>query len=230
MNDDRSELLSRAWIFSHLTEEQLQRIGERCRERVFRKGQVLFYMGDQGGYLYVIKKGAIKVIIEDEEAREVILSILREGEILGDMTLIDGSERSATAITIEETRTLMLAREDFLSLVHEDNELAVRLLILMSSRIRRADRLIWELSFVEVESRLARILLDLARKEGIERGDEIQLELRISRQELAALIGASREATSRALKKLQERRLISISGRTIAISKLLASVPVDPLL
>ena len=124
----------------------------------------------------------------------------------------------------------MLAREDFLSLVHEDNELAVRLLILMSSRIRRADRLIWELSFVEVESRLARILLDLARKEGIERGDEIQLELRISRQELAALIGASREATSRALKKLQERRLISISGRTITISKLLASVPVDPLL
>ena len=221
MTEPAHELLAKVGIFSSLSEQQRRAVGALCRERFYRKNEHLFHEGDPGGMLHIIVIGRVKALMLDEQGHELILSVMGPGEVLGEVTLIDGGPRSASVSAAEDTVTLTLGRDELLGLIRQNPALADSLLVVVCSRLRRVTRLLWEVLFLDVEARLCNVLLELGRKEGCRDGKELRFTLTMSRQELASMIGASREATTRALRVLQNRGLIRIEGRCIVLTPLL---------
>lgn len=221
MTEPAHELLAKVGLFSRLGEPERRSVGALCRERFYHRNQPLFYEGDPGGMLHIIISGRVKAIMLDEQGHELILSLMNPGEVLGEVTLIDGGPRSATVIAVEDTVTLTLSRAELLEFIHQNPQLVDSLLGIVCSRLRRTTRLLWEVLFLDVEARLCNALLDIARKEGHRIGEEIHFSLAMSRQDLASVIGASREATTRALRVLQDRRLIRIEDKVMVVTPLL---------
>lgn len=221
MTEPAHELLARVGIFSSLSEEERRAVAALCRERFYHKNQSLFFEGDPGGMLHIVVSGRVKAVMLDEEGHELILSVMGPGEVLGEVTLIDGGPRSATVTAVDDTTTLTLGRPELLRLIRQNPGLADSLLVVVCSRLRRVSRLLWEVLFLDVEARLCNALLELGRKEGWREGGETRFVLAMSRQDLASMIGASREATTRALRTLQDRCLIRIEGRHVVLSRVL---------
>ena len=152
-----------------------------------------------------------------EGGKEIILSILGDGDFFGEMSLLDGEPRSATVIAMKDSTMLVIQRNDFLKQLKQNPTIATGVLSEMSRRIRRADQRIGNLILLDVFGRVARFLLDLAKREGVRYDDGILIERRPTQQDIASMIGASRETVSRVLNELNRRGLISISGKSVMI-------------
>ncbi len=221
MTEPAHETLAKVWLFAGLTEGQRRALAVHCRQRVYPKHKILFHEGDPGGVLHVIQKGRIKIYLPDEEGHEVTLCLAGPGDVLGEVTVIDGGPRSATAEALEDTVTLTLQRQDLLRVLHESPAFALSLAQVLAERLRKTGRLLREVLFLDVEARLGNALVELASAEGRCEDGVLRLDAALSHVELASMIGASREATTRALRRLRERGLIRIEGRVMALSPLL---------
>jgi CRP-like cAMP-binding protein len=206
------DVLRKVPLFASMREGDILAFAELVRERSFPKGSVIVFEDDPGDALYLVAKGQVKVVLIGEDGREVILSVLGEGNFFGEMSLIDDKPRSATVIAMIDSAVLLLRREDFQSRLRTSPEIAIALLRELSRRLRRADEKIGSLVLLDVSGRLADLVLRLAEEEG---GDRITKKL--THNVLAQMIGSSRETVSRTMRDFVERELVEVTRKEITI-------------
>ena len=205
-------ILRKVPLFADLGEPEINRIAEVARERSYPKNSVILFEDDPGDALYVVVQGSVKVVLIGEDGREVILSVLGQGDFFGDMALIDDEPRSAHVIAMEESALLVLRRDDFRRRVESSPGVAWALLQELSRRLRRADEKIGTLVLLDVPGRIARMLLDAA-----EDGGADLIDKPLTHQTIAQVIGASRETVSRAMREFQDLQWLSTERRRIRL-------------
>lgn len=215
---DHGELLRRVSIFEGLEADSIHNLSRELRPMEFPKDTLIVGQDDHGDSLYIIESGRVKVVLYGESGREVILTIFRAGDFFGEMSLLDGEPRSANVIALEPTVALVLSRDDFQRFLETHPHAALRVLEEMSKRLRHADAVIGNLALLDVYGRVARILIDLARKEGESQDEGIMIRERPTQQDLASMIGTSRETVSRVLSEFQRRGFLSMQGKSILLS------------
>lgn len=208
-----SNFLRTVPLFTKLEDAELQRFAELTREKSYPKGSVILFEDDPGDALYLVATGQVKVVLIGEDGREVILSVLGEGAFFGEMALIDDQPRSAHVIAMTDATVLMLRREDFQARLRRSPEIAIGLLRELSRRLRRADEKIGSLVLLDVNGRVADVLLRLADEE-----PEGRITKKITHHVIAQMIGSSRETVSRTMRDFVERGLITVTRREITLS------------
>jgi CRP/FNR family cyclic AMP-dependent transcriptional regulator len=204
--------LRRYPLFAKLADAEVAQLAERMRTRSFKRGETLFRKDDPGLHLYVVLTGAVKIALPGEFGQEALVSIMRAGDFFGELALLDGNPRSASATALEDAKAALLARDDFLAFL-EAHPAAVRVVLdALAKTIRRLSDRVEDLIFLDVPSRVAKYLLDLAQADGT-----AKLELTLTQDELAAFIGASRVSVNRVLGDLERREIIGIRRRHIVI-------------
>lgn len=199
-------------LFAHLEHDEVARIARAAREKSYPKGSVILFEDDPGDALYVVLQGDVKVVLIGEDGREVILSILGAGDFFGEMALIDDQPRSAHVIAMEDANLLVLHRDDFQQCLQEFPRIALGLLRALSRRLRRADDKIGGLVLLDVNGRVARLLLELA-----DEHDGTQIPRKVTHHTIAQMIGSSRETVSRTMRELADRDLIEVDRKLIVI-------------
>lgn len=200
-------------LFASFPEEQLRALATVVSRRSASRGSIVIAAGDPTDSLYIILSGRLKVMMSDAEGKEVILSILSGGEFFGEMGLIDDAPRSASVVAIEPCELLVITRRDFKRCMAESAEMAMAVMRGLVRRLREADRKIGSLALLDVYGRVARLLLDMA--ETVD--GQKMVTKRLPKQDIAKMIGASREMVSRVMKDLQTGGYIEMRGSTILL-------------
>jgi CRP/FNR family cyclic AMP-dependent transcriptional regulator len=208
-----TDVLKRVPLFSDLSEVELARFAEVTRDREYPKNSVILFEDDPGDALYIVSAGQVKVVLIGEDGREVILSVLGDGDFFGEMALIDDEPRSAHVIAMKDSQLLVLRRVDFQAQLEAHPKIGLKLLRVLVQRLRRADEKIGGLVLLDVNGRVARLLLDLAAEGGGPR-----ITRRLTHHTIAQMIGSSRETVSRAMRELVDRGLIEVTRREISIT------------
>ena len=210
-------LLRRVPLFEVLKDDDLEAIARVTITRSYDKDQVIILAEEEGDALFIIADGQVKVSIVSKDGREVILSLLGEGAVFGELSLLDGKPRSANVVATQDTELYMVRRADFLQLIYTVPQIAVGLLAELAARLRKTDRKIEGLALLDVTSRISETLLQLADEQGSETTFGVSLEERPTHQQLASMSGTTRETVSRVLKRLEGQGYISSEGRSITI-------------
>ncbi len=200
-------------LFSSFPEDQLRTLATMVNRKSLPRGAMVMAAGDPTDSLYIVISGRLKVMMSDADGKEVILSILGPGEFFGEMGLIDDSPRSASVIGIEPCELLSITKRDFNKRLSESFEMAMAVMRGLVQRLREADRKIGSLALLDVYGRVARLLLDMA--ENVD-GQKIVTK-RLPKQDIAKMIGASREMVSRVMKDLQMGGYIEMRGSHIVL-------------
>lgn len=211
------QYLQKVGIFADLPREELRDLAGRMQPRDIPTGSVIVGQEDRGDSLFVITEGKVKVVLYGDTGREIILTMFRPGEIFGEMSLLDNQPRSASVIAVEATKALVLERAAFVRHLAAHPNTAIAILAEMSRRLRQADRVIGNLALLDVYGRVARLIKDLAQKEGVETDEGVLIKERPTQQEIASMVGTSRETVSRALNDFAKRGLILMSGKQIVL-------------
>ena len=200
-------------LFARLDESQLGVLARVIVRRSFGRNAKIIGAGDPTDSLYIVINGRLKVLMSDEQGREVILSILGPGDFFGEMGLLDDSLRSASVVTLDACELLTISKTDFKRSLAENFDLSLNVMRGLVQRLREADRKIGSLALMDVYGRVARLLLEMA--EDID-GEKVVVN-KLSKQDIAKMIGASREMVSRVMKDLQLGGYLEVRGRTIVL-------------
>ena len=211
------ELLRKVTIFATLPDKDLDTLAAQVTERSYDKEALIVGADDPGDALFIISSGRVKVALYGDSGREVILSVLKEGDFFGEMSLLDNQPRSANVRAMEPSRLLVLSREPFHSTLKGAPEVGIAILGEMSRRLRRADESIGNLALLDVYGRVARFLLDMGKRDGTVTDEGIRIRERPTQQQIASMVGTSRETVSRALNEFQRRGLIAMDGKEILL-------------
>jgi CRP-like cAMP-binding protein len=198
------DLIRRVPLFSLLTNDQAQGIADSVVKRRFRRGEIVVEHGKKSNALFILLTGRARVLTADSRGREVILAVLQSGDYVGEMSLIDNEPHSATVRAEVQTDMLILGRAEFARCLPENSSLSYAIMRGLVQRLRSADRQIESLALLDVYGRVARTLLDMSEMEG-----EVKIiRNKVSRQDLAKVVGASREMVSRVMKDLESRGMV----------------------
>ena len=198
--------------FEALDAQRLETMSRISSLRQVPRGNTVLREGDHTDNIYFIVNGALKVLVSDEEGREVILSILGPGEMFGEMGVLDDHPRSATVIATQSSDLVLVNKGDFQRFLVSSFEVTLFIMRGLVKRLRVADRKIESLALLDVYGRVARLLLDLA-----EERDGRKVVAKVTKQDIAKMIGASREMVSRVMKELENQGLIIDEDRQIIL-------------
>ena len=210
------DLIRRVPLFSMLTESQAISVADAVVKRRFKRGEVIVEQGKKSNALFILLNGRARVLTADSRGREVILATLQPGDHIGEMSLIDNGPHSATVRAEIQTDVLMLGRVEFARCLPENTSMAYAVMRGLVQRLRHADRKIESLALMDVYGRVARALLEFAADTG---DGELLIREKISRQDIAKMVGASREMVSRVMKDLEERGFIQTQDNGSIIVK-----------
>ena len=208
-------------MFSGLNESSLEPIARASIMRRIPRGATVVRAGDRTDFVYLVLSGSLKDLVSDEEGREVILSMLGPGELFGEMGVLDENPRSATVVALAASDLVVISKADFKRCLYENFDVTMYILRNLVQRLRVADRKIESLALMDVYGRVARLLLEMAEEIN---GQKV-VNRRISKQDIAKMIGASREMVSRVMKDLNVQGLIEEGDGRILLFDRLASVP-----
>ncbi|MBK8063877.1 MAG: cyclic nucleotide-binding domain-containing protein [Betaproteobacteria bacterium] len=200
-------------MFASFPDEQLHLVAGMVARRSTPRGTTVMAAGDLTDSLYIVISGRLKVMMSDAEGKEVILSILGSGEFFGEMGLIDDAPRSASVVAIEPCELLCISKRDFKKCLADNFEMSMAVMRGLVRRLRDADRKIGSLALLDVYGRVARLLLDMS--ETVD-GQKVVTK-RLPKQDIAKMIGASREMVSRVMKDLQLGGYIEMRGAAIVL-------------
>ena len=204
----RLELLRRVPLFSMLTTSQATLVADAVAKRRYKKGECIVAQGQKSDALTILLTGRARVVSTDSRGREVILAILRPGDYVGEMSLIDQEPHSASVLAEVQTDVLALSQQEFLQCLPDAGSVAYAVLRGLVQRLRHADRKIESLALMDVYGRVAAVLMEFAAENhGSGQGSAI-IARKVSRRDLAKMVGASRDMVSRVMKDLEERDLI----------------------
>jgi CRP-like cAMP-binding protein len=208
---ERIELLEQAPLFSVLHPTDLRVLASRFHPVRFARGEVIFREGEPAERLFLIDSGPVKLSIASLAGQEMLIGVLGRGQIFGELEVIDRGQRAMDARAMEDARVYALDSDVFWTMLENRPALARRLLELMARRLRRADQISQDLVFFDAPTRLARRLLQLAEEHGeaVGDGEEIKVTIRVTQEELAQMIGVTRESANRLVASFAGRGWIS---------------------
>ena len=204
-------------IFSELEDEFLEKIYKISRVRKYEKGRIIFMEGEPGEAFFYIKSGLVKVSKLSRDGREHILHVLNEGHVFAEVTLFSNTEYPATAEVLEEAEIGIIKNEDLEKVIKENPDLSLQLIKYLNKRLVEAHMKIRNLALYDTYERTAQALVKLAEDYGKKSSKGVNLGINISRQELANIVGTTRETVIRALTAFKKERLIGIEKNTITI-------------
>jgi CRP/FNR family transcriptional regulator, cyclic AMP receptor protein len=215
----RASLLKTFPFFADLSESELSVIIQFVREVHYPKASIVFYEGDSADSLLLIVSGKVKVVLLGEQGQETILKVLASGSFFGELSLIEDGRRSATVITLEKATFLQLQRDAFLTAVQANPAIAMRILKQLAARVRELSEEIRSLTMFDIYGKAVRCLIQLAQSQGIRKNGVILVAGRPSNQDIARMIGCTRESVSRAMKVLQENQYLILTSAGIQIKQ-----------
>ena len=215
-------------LFRDFDDAELQQVGQLVTARRFGKHKTIFREGDPGQAFYLILSGSVAVVRIAPDGRETILSILKEREFFGEMSIFDTSARAAGVRTLTEVEVGIIERDDFMALIDRNPRIGRLLVISLSERLRQANKLIAATTSQDIRSRLASLLLNLMQNFGEQVANGTRISLRLTNQEMANMIGTTRETVNRTLNRFWDERVIDMRTSHVVITepdKLRAMVP-----
>ncbi|HLX59262.1 MAG TPA: Crp/Fnr family transcriptional regulator [Ktedonobacteraceae bacterium] len=212
--------LKKVSLFADLADEDIHELVSAAKRRAFRSGEVIFHRDDPGQVLYMIKEGKVKICIISPDGQEISLAVLGKGEHFGEFALLDGLPRSADAIALEKVECYTLQRSDFHNAIMRNPKIAIQVLEALTRRLRNTDQMVEDLIFLDVYGRVAKKLLELADAHGIKSEDGVRIDVRLTQQELASMVGASRESVNKVMGYFTEKDFISTDKHRITLHRI----------
>ncbi len=212
------KLLKNSPYFNNLNDEEIKKLHEIIIEKEYRKGEIIFFEGEQGEGLFIIKSGKVKFVKMTEDGKEQILHILKKGDIFAEVVLFDDVGYPATAVAMEKTKVGLVKSIEMEKLILKESGIGIKIMKEINKRLRRAQEKIRNFGLKNTSSRLAHILIYLVEEYGKNREDKIQIQLNLTQEDLANMIGASRETVSRILNEFERAELISTSRKKLVIN------------
>ena len=213
----RRALLARSWLLQQLATEQLDELATRCVTQRFPADATIFERGDPGNSLMAVVSGRVNITVTLAEGRELVLNVMRPLDFFGEIAVLDGKERTASATALEVTELLIVRARDLLPLIRKNADVSFRLIELLCGRLRATSRQVEEMQFHGLETRLARCIVQLAASDGVAIARGRRINVKLSQSEIARLVGASRENVSRQLAEWQREGWISREGRFLVL-------------
>jgi CRP-like cAMP-binding protein len=215
----RRESLARVPAFSGLEKRELDQLAQVTHSRKLQPREELFHKGDEGSPLYVIVSGRCRVVATSADGSDAQFTIMNPGEVIGEVTLFGGGERSATVTAVDECELLSLNRRDFLPLLRANPDVAIHLLEVLAQRLRRVSEQMEDTLFLGLPARLAKKLLSLAEQYGRPTEDGVYIDMRLSQSELGTMVGTSRESVNKQMRAWEESGLVRSSRGSVTLLK-----------
>lgn len=206
-------------IFNGLSDEEVRELSTIAKKRTFRAGEVIFHRDDPGQVLYVIKEGKVKICLISPDGQEISLVVFGKGEYFGELALLDGLPRSADAIALERVECYTLQRTDFHNAIMKTPKIAIQVMEVLCERLRKTDQQVEDLIFLDVYGRVAKKLLELSETHGTQVTEGTRIEVRLTQQELASMVGASRESVNKVLGYFTDKQYISTDKHRITLRR-----------
>ncbi len=213
-------IVRKAPLFTALEESAALSLHASMDSVKISKGSILFAEGDEGDHLYVIVEGKIKLGTSSGDGRENLLSILGPGEMFGELSLFDPNPRTSTATAVTDAKLLSLGQTKLIPWLTENPRVSLNLLASLAQRLRRTNEAVGDLVFSDVPGRVAKALIDLGERFGKQTDDGLLVNHDLTQEELAQLVGASRETVNKALADFAGRNWLKLDGRAVLITDL----------
>ena len=210
-------IIARIPLFERMSPEEREELRGMMSQTTLRRGEVLFNEGDSGDRLYILLTGKVKLGHTSVDGRENLLAVLGPGEVVGELTLFDPGPRSTTATAVATTELLALEHNQLMGFIDSHPTLAKDMLRALAVRLRRTNIALADLVFTDVPGRVAKALLDLAERFGAPTEDGIHVPHDLTQEELAQLVGASRETINKSLAEFVSRGWIRLEGRAVTL-------------
>jgi CRP-like cAMP-binding protein len=208
-------------FFGGLDPDALERLAASMRSRRFRRGEVIFHIGDPGDALFVILNGEVKISLPSETGDEAILATLRPGDVFGELALLDGAPRSASASALTATETVVLPRDRFRELIATETGFRDALLASIAGELRRLTTHVEELHFLDITGRLAARLVRLAQEGGAPAPDgSVRLRTNLTQADLASMVGCTRQSVNKLLGQFTDDGLVRLERDAIVLTDL----------
>jgi CRP-like cAMP-binding protein len=211
------EVLSRAGLFHGVAPEAVEALAAALKYGDYSRGEVVFTEGEQGDTLFIVLSGKVKIGRRAADGRENMLSVMGPSDMFGELSLFDPGPRTATATVLTEGRLASLAHTSLRPWINDRPEIAEQLLRVLARRLRRTNDALADLIFTDVPGRVAKALLALAERFGTEEGDGLRVHHDLTQEELAQLVGASRETVNKALADFSTRGWMRVDSRAVTI-------------
>lgn len=210
--------LAKTELFAGLDTAALEDLGARAVHRRYRKGNVIFVQGEQGERCFAIVSGAVKISAYLPDGREAVLALLGPGDVFGELSPFDQAPRSADATAVEDSELLSLDAGALREAIGRHPQIAMALLHVLSRRLRQSNESFQDVAFFDVSGRVARRLADLADTYGVPSEDGVLIDMPLSQENLAQMIGATRESVNKALATLGRKGLVVRVGKRYRIT------------
>jgi CRP/FNR family cyclic AMP-dependent transcriptional regulator len=210
---DKKQLLSSHPFFSNFSAAIIERLLSRAVIRQVKKGTVLFRKGDVGSSLYAVCLGTIRISVPSPQGKEAILNVFSAHEVFGEIALLDGGVRTADAVATEDSELLVIDRRDFIPLVHENPDVALKLIELVCARLRRTSDQVEDAVFLDLPQRLAKVLLEMHSQVSTDQDQTIS----VTQRDLSQMVGASRESTNKTLREWEGKGWLKLHHRGLTI-------------
>lgn len=215
--DDRRAALLACPLFQAFRAEELDEVLRLSVDRRVPRGQVIFQKGDEGSSMMAVLRGRVRISSVSAEGREVTLNVINQGEVFGELALLDGQPRSADATAQETTDLVVVERRLFLPFLRSNEEIYPRLLAVLCARLRQTSSALEDLALFALPTRLARVLLNLARDYGRVTPRGTRIEFKLSQRDLSTLVGASRETVNKQIGQWREAGVLDNEGGSLLI-------------
>lgn len=209
--------LQRIKLFKELTPQEVEELDRIARMVSVKKNEAIYYPGDPSRGVYILKSGRVKISRLSKGGREVTVALLKPGEVFGELEILSDTSREDLAMALDDSQLCVIQKELFLSMVRQKPEICFSVTKLIGTRMGRIESLVENLVFRDVHSRLAYLLVDLSKNYGKRMPEGIRLEVKLTQQEIANLIGSSRETVSSVLGELKNEGLIICENRQITL-------------
>eukprot|EP01037_Dinobryon_pediforme_P005249 gene5249-5301_t len=216
----KREALLTSPFFNHMRPAELDELIASSAERRVSRGTLIFSKGDPGSCMLAVLAGHIRVGTVSLEGREVTLNVIGPGEIVGEIALLDGKPRSASAVAAEDTTMMVIERNVFLPFLLRHEGLVERMLVVLCDRLRRTSNALEEIALFDLQARLARLLVKLAEDYGRSVGQGVRIDLKLSQRDLSNLVASSRESVNKQLKIWRDAGFIDLdAGRIVLLQR-----------
>lgn len=210
---DKRRLIDAHPFFRGLESGLIERIVAHAAVRKVKTGTVLFRKGDEGARFYAVLSGMVRISTGSSGGKDAVFTVILPGEIFGEVAVLDGSTRSADAVAVDACELMVIERRDFMPLLREFPELAVRFIEILCGRLRRTSEQVEDIVFLDLAGRLAKVLLHMHGQTQ----SAATKAIRITQRELSQMIGASRESTNKQLRKWERSKLLKMQRGTLVV-------------
>jgi CRP/FNR family transcriptional regulator, cyclic AMP receptor protein len=222
------QVLRRSSLFAKLGDTEIDAVLAHATVARHAEGDQIFAKGDPGNSMMAVLRGRVTITAPSQDGRQVVLTVMRDGDVFGEIALLDGKERTADATAATDCELLIVPRRSLISLLERRPDLCIDLLIVLCERLRRTNEQVEDLAFLDLEARIAKVLVRLAEENGAGRSPTTPVGVKISQRALGELAGGSRESVNKHLQEWKRSGFIEIEKGSIVIHDIEALAELGP--